>query len=269
MNNCIRPEHWVRTSVSVTADITRLFGVRYTGSQVAAHITVSGAATTGIKFEQGASTAAAAVGTGTNPGTTGVINCNNKTYHAIIREINVGGGDDWEAWPIAALPDVDSSVTAGTSKMLPVSDADCTGASGYAVLQDDSDASTQQAALSFAGPSSEPHAHDASSLHELLQIRHNRSSSTTGSLVVYACDDVAGTKETILTVPFVATDSTENYYPGDSTTALGEPIANADNKRIVVQLAIDTWAGTPTLFISGRSYQYGPGMRKSKTWSEY
>lgn len=275
MNNTVRPEDWVRKSVVTATDITQLFGIKFTGSAVAGHVTVAAAATTGILFEQGVSTATAAGTTGTNPGTDGALNTNNKTYHEIIREINVDGGDDWEAWPIAALPATDSSVTASANKMLPVTDANCKLAGGYAVLGDDTDTGLHAAAMTFAGPSSEPHNHDASSLHELLMVHHNRgtvTSTESATLKVHACDDVAGTSEVIATLQVESVISTDRYFPGGTVPAtLGDPIAHAINKRIVVEFVPGTTAPTATTVISiwGRSYQFGPGLRKDKTWSSY
>jgi len=268
--NTIQPQDWKRESKSFGTDQCELFRIRYKGSEVAAHYTNS---TTAFTFEQGASTAAAAVTTGTNPGTAGVVTpaTPDATYHQLIRQINQEGAPDWEAWLEGALPD-DLVHSAATLDADPLTDVDCTGANGGAVLLDNTVADYFCAGLTFNGPDTEPHNSDSQVLHELLQVRATLGSagSVTGNtLVIHECDDIAGTSVAILTVTALGTAATERAYP--TNDGIGEPIASVNTKRLVAKLTATgiTDHASDNIYLLGRSYAFGPAVRKSKMISAY
>ena len=270
-NYAIQPQDWVRTSPVVQDDETKLIGIKCIGTYTAGHVTVSGvggaASGTSFIFEQGTSTAAASVGQGANPGTTGVLSVVDRDYHGMVRAINAA--NDWEAWLESALPG-DGMHTAGSTHFVAAADQDCKVAGGYFVLLNNSLSHYMSVGFSLNGPSSEPHGHDAQVLHELLQVKATLTSvaGMAPSLKVYACDDVAGSSSEILEVTAPGTKEVERSYPTDA--GIGEPIQSVDTKRLVVKLAATTLTDGSAQRLSalGRSYTYGPGLRKSKLWQK-
>ena len=265
----IQPQDWVRSSPVAQDDETKLFGVKCIGTYAAGIVTVSmvSGAATAMVFEQGTSTAAAATGTGANPGTAGVIDVGLRDYHGLVRAINAA--NDWEAWLESALPD-DGMTSGGSTHFVAAADQDCKVAGGYKVLADNSVSDYMAVGFSFNGPSSEPHGHDAQVLHELLQVKATLSSvaGMAASLKVYECDDVAGSSSEILEVTAPGTKEVERSYPTDA--GIGEPIQATKTKRLVVKLAATTLTDGSSQKLSaiGRSYIYGPGLRKSKLWQK-
>lgn len=270
MSYSIMPQDWIRKAWLITDDLTRLFGVKYVGSEVVGIVTTTSVASAGMKFEQGATVGAALGTTGNNPGTNGVVDTSTsgtKTYHALMRKINAES--DWEAWLEAALPD-DAPYSAATNNMAVVADQQAQGDDGYIILADNSVSDHISAALTFNGPSSGPHNHDANVLHELLQVKANYGTGgSTITLKAYKCDDVSGTSSELRswTAPSVA--GTEVAYPTDA--GIGEPQTSTDTRRLVVKMFAATIAdgSDNSLEILGRSYAHGPGIRKSKLWSSY
>ena len=266
-NYAIQPQDWVRTSPVVQDDETKLFGVKCIGTYTAGHVTVSsqGCIATAMIFEQGTSTAAADTATGANPGTAGTLGTAGRDFHGMVRAINAA--NDWEAWLESALPD-DAMHSAGSTDFIAAADQDCKVAGGYYVLGDNSTSMYMSVGFSFNGPSSEPHGHDAQVLHELLQVKATLTSvaGMASSLKAYECDDVAGSSSEILEVTAPGTKEVERSYPTDA--GIGEPIQSVDTKRLVVKLAATTLTDGSTQRLSalGRSYTYGPGLRKSKLW---
>lgn len=270
--NQIRPEDWVRSSKNRLDDEAELFGVRCIGSEAVGILSTVAGATIGLKFEQGSTVGAATGTTGDNPGTDGVVDCSSAgdalTFFGLNRLVNAVA--DWEMWLIDALPG-DALYTGNTSNWLVVSDQEAQGADGYTVKIDTSVALYNVAALTFNGPSTEPHAFDAGALHELLQVRTSYHTPVVAlSCIVYKVDDVLGTATAILTVNVPVSDATEVAFP-DTNGAVGEPIVSTDAFRLVAKISGTTiTAGANNkLFILGRSYRYGPGWRKNKLLSAY
>lgn len=262
----IQPQDWVRTSPVVQDDETKLFGVKCVGTKVWGIVSTSATIASALKFEQGATSTLAAGTTGDNPGTNGVLSTIGRDYHAMVRAINAA--NDWEAWLESALP-ADGMHTGGTSHYVVVADQDAKVAGGYVVLGDSSVSMYLAVGFTLNGPSSEPHGHDAQVLHELLQLKANIGSTLASpTLKVYACDDVAGSSSEILEVTAPGSVNTERLYPTDS--GIGEPIQSVKTKRLVVKLATGTLLQDVDnkLGALGRSYIYGPGLRKSKLWQK-
>lgn len=263
----MKPEDWERTSVSSGQNTAELMRIKYIGSEVAAHVSI--AATTGdITFEQGPNTTSAVVGIGDNPGTTGVIDLSAltpKTFHSLQLEINSVA--DWECWLTGALPD-DAPEASGTGYPETAADLDCTGSSGAAIPLEEDNSDWIVAGLTFWKESSEPHNHDGNVLHELLQVKCTLSYTGVLTIVVFECDDIAGTSVAKLTLAGVAASGSETAFPSDA--GIGEPIMATKSKRLVVKATGGTTIATDainSLFILGRSYSYGPGVRKSKLQS--
>ena len=263
----IKPEDWVRTSPVVQDDETKLLGVKCIGTYAVGIVTVSsvGGAVTAFVFEQGTGVAAASVGQGANPGTSGVLDIRGRDYHAIVRAINAA--NDWEAWLESALPG-DAAHTAGTTHFIAAADQNAKVAGGYIVLGDNSVSMWMGVGFTFNGPSSEPHGHDSQVLHELLQVKATLASIISPTLKVYECDDIAGSSTEILEVTAPGTKDTERTYPTDA--GIGEPIQATKTRRLVVKVADATLTDGSSQKLSavGRSYAYGPGLRKSKLWQK-
>jgi len=218
-----------------------------------------------MTFEQGATTAAAAVTTGDNPGTSGVINISDYTYVAQVVDV-INASTDWEAWMVDAPGDALVEISAGNGVFVTGADQDCTGANGYAVLLDTSLLTAEEyyAGVTFNGPSNTPHPHDANTEHLLLEIR---ATATYGAgvetITVYACDDVLGTAEVIWgPINHSATTAT------DTINLNGAPITGTDGRRISVKLANDTGAHTVTRLVLAReSIVKGPALRASHMYA--
>lgn len=185
------------TFSNLAVDTPVALGIRCLSDEVAAHVTI--AATTGdMTFEQGASTAAAAVGTGDNPGSSGVIDLTNFTsLIAVVNEIN--STDDWEAW-LGDLPgDYLTNISAGNGIFTVggLADQDCTGESGFEVVVDTSLKTAEDFGLGITLNRSSlniRHA-DVQVEWQILKIVANVTfGGATDGIYVYECDDRLGTK---------------------------------------------------------------------------
>lgn len=262
----VRPEDWIyKAYARVAVDTNVLLRIRYKGSQLAAHVSL--ATTTGdMTYEQGATTAAAAVGTGDNPGTSGVIDISGLTYlYELLNMINAT--DDWEAWPVDYPPDHAIEVSAGNAIFFGnLADQDCTGENGFAVLVDTSlmTAENFPVGVTWNGPSTNPHGSDSNVLHEVLQIVADVTfGGATGGIDVILCDDVLQTSEVLTNLPLVTATAT-TFGTGDTPL-----FSNAEKGgRLVFKAKDASGAITPaTITVYARSYAYGPAFRKSKMWS--
>lgn len=268
MNNHIRPEDWRHVSYQrIGVDTPEVMRIHYIGSQAAAHVTL--AATNGdMTFEQGATTAAAAVGTGDNPGTAGVINISDySTIHDVILEINSAA--DWEAWHVDFIPDNDIEVTAGNAIYLTtLADQDCTPTNGFAVLVDTSLETAEYfpVGVTFNGPNTDPHGTDSNVLHHIVQIDALATfAGATDGIYIYACNDKAGTSEQIGHLALVSATLT-------SFELNGEPLFSNSaypGSRLVVQTVDASGAITsPDIRVAAQSLAFGPATRVDKMWAE-
>lgn len=265
----IQPQDWIRKSYARSAvDTAKVVQIRYAGKttkSAAAHVSV--AATTGdLTFEQGATTAAAAVTTGVNPGTSGVIDISAlSTIKQLYDEINDTQGD-WEAWPIDYLPDGDIEVTAANAIYLTAqgADNDCTGAG--LILYGDTSLETAEifpVGVTLNGPSTQPHNNDRNVLHEIIEINANADMSAAGTIKVYECDDRAGTSVLIDTLTLADATATE-------FALAGEPLYQSKGKRLVVEINdAGAFTSMTQLQVAARSYKMGPSMDPLKSWSRF
>jgi|GEM_PF-5383611 len=244
--------------------------IRYKGGTTgsAVGIITTAAVTTDITFEQGATVGAAAVGTGVNPGANGVIDLTSyTTLAALMREINVNGADDWEAWPGDYPLDALTNISAGNGAFLVVTDQECQGAMGYALCYDTSlpTAEVFPVAVSLCGPSTRPHAHDRMVRHEILKITATLTYASGNSyLYIYECDDIAGTKTLIDTLTPGATTVQKTFGTGDT------PLYFTEGKRLVVEAYNDATAITaPSIEVDARSLVLSPARRPGKFMSDY
>lgn len=260
----IQPQDWIRQHRVLGNDESVMLRIKYTGSQAAAHITT--AATTGdITFEQGATTAAAAVGTGTNPGTAGVIDLSDyATLHALKLAIN-SPGDDWFAWLEDCPPDLTPELSAGNcSYITSETDQDCTVLGGKALLYQ-TDLETNEShylGITLNGDPTVPHSNDHQVLHEILQIYSLIDFGTTlDSTLVYEYDDDAGTKVQV---------GVETLVDNTATTINlnGEPIYATKGKRWgIVVTGTGAIAAAATLRVHARSHVFGRSANRQKLLS--
>jgi hypothetical protein len=247
--------------------------IKYIGSQVAAHISVT--ATTGdLTFEQGATTAAAATTTGTNPiigATAGVIDISNAavaTFHALANVINLYC--DWEAWLVDALPDEATEISAGNAMFLStLTDQSAIGENGFALHADTSLKTAEDfcVGVTLNGPSSKIHNHDRGVIHRIYEIRaHVTFGTATDGIYIYACDDKAGTKEQIGKLALVS--NTATTFPAAGTQTI--PLYQTENRRIVLKAADTTGTvAVTTLRASVQSIKIRPSIRESKLRGQY
>lgn len=246
--------------------------IRYHGKTTgsAYGIISTAATTTDITFEQGASVAAAAVGTGVNPGATGVMDLTTyTTLFSVMNHINLpsGGGKDWEAWPGDYPLDTLTNITAGNGLFLVVTDQECQGATGYALCVDTHLLTAERfpVAVSLGGPSTRPHAHDRQVRHEILKITATLTYASGNSyLYIYECDDIAGTKTLIDTLAPGATTLPATFGTGDT------PLYYTEGKRLVVEAYNDATAITaPSIEVDARSIVLAPAPRSGNFMSGY
>lgn len=266
----VRPEDIVRTSVNVADNLTKLFGIMYKGSQAFGKAKATAAATQGLLFTQGATSTLADGDTGTNPGTSGILDCSALDFHGVVRNINEDGYPDWEAWLIAARPN-DPAYLSTVSAWGAASQS--TWTSPFEVKLDGSVMDYLAAALTFNNQRSARDHHDGGVLHELLQVKNTWGSVGTGvssrACKVYECDDIANTSTEIYNVGVPATNATEKVDP--SSGNIDEPIASVASKRLVVKMSASTIPDNTdnNLTIRGRSYKFGPSIDKNKLMSRY
>ena len=265
----IQPQDWIRKTYSrIAVDTAKVMTIRYRGTttgSAAAHISV--AATTGdLTFEQGATTAAAAVGTGINPGASGVIDISSySTIAQVVNEINDTQGD-WEAWMSDYLPDGDIEVSAANAIYLTAQGADNDATGTGLVLYGDTSLETAEifpVGVTLNGPMSTIHSNDRNVLHEVLEINANANMSAAGTIKVYECDDRAGTSTQIDTLALADATATEFALSG-------EPLYASKGKRLVFEIN-DAGAFTTMdlLQIAARSFKFGPSMDPLKSYSRY
>ncbi len=258
----IQPQDWVRVQRSLLNDKPEMIRIKCTGTAAAGIITT--AVTTGdITFEQGATAGTATVGTGDNPGTSGVIDLSDHaTLHSLKNAINLAA--DWEAWLVDCPPDLSPELSAGNcSYITSETDQDCKVLGGKALLYDTSLETNESHFLGITlnGDPTTPGANDHQVLHEILDINSNLDWATTlDSSLIYEYDDDTGVKVQIGTVVLV-----DNTLTNISNS--GEPLYATKGKRWGIVVA-GTGALTAAVFtVTARSYRFGPSARRSKLWS--
>lgn len=251
-------------------DTAVALNIRYKGGTTgsAYGIISTAATTTDITFEQGASVAAAAVGTGVNPGATGVIDLTSYTTLKMVeREININGADDWECWAGDFPMDQLTNFSAGNGHFMVVADQECQGANGYALCIDSSIETAEifPVAVSLAGPSTEPHGTDRMVRHEILKISATLTfASGNQYLQIYECDDEAGTKSLIDTLTVATTATAQTWGTGDT------PLYYTEGKRLVVMASNSATAITaPSIEVDARSKVIGSTIDRAKLMSRY
>ncbi len=263
----VSPADWIRSTYErVAVDTSVVIGIRCIGPYAAGIVSV-GATTGDLTFEQGATAGTAAVTTGDNPGTSGVINISDlSTVYDLYHMINLA--DDWEAWPVDYRPDNDIEISAGNAVYATGqgTDNDCTGDAGLLILDDTSleTAEIFPVGVTLNGPSLNIHNGDMQVLHEILQVEANVSfGGATAGIKVYECDDFAGTSVLVRTMPLVT--ATATTFDMD-----GEPIMASKGKRLVFQATDASGAITsPSISIAARSLVFGPSVNRRKQWCNY
>ncbi len=253
-------------------DLSQPLRIRYKGSQAAAHISI--AATTGdITFEQGATTAAADTTTGSNPqvgATPGIIDISNALvadFHSLKRQINLTA--DWEAWLVDVVPDEATEITAANAMFFTtLTDQDCTGALGFALLADTSlkTAEDFQIGVSLNGPETQIHGTDIGTLVEVYELEANVTyAGATDGIYVYACNDIDGTKVQIDKLPLVS--ATLTYFPLGGANSY--PYWAQVGRRIVfkAQDASGALTAVTSLRARARLTPIYPVTRIGRTWA--
>lgn len=261
----IPPQDWVRQIVTRDGvDTNKVFGIRYIGSAASGIVTIT-ATTNNFTFAHGVLSSEAVDGT---VGTAGEMDLTD--FPSIITFLNeVNSSPNWEAWAVDLPGDFLLNFGSNTGVFLESSPWDAAVqakvAGGIFPLFDTSKMVKEEfgAGITYNGPSSEPHGFDANVLHEILQIDANITLGDTDGLYIYECNDVLGTKTEVAHYPLVTATAT--------TFGNGiEPLISAKGRRLVVIVKDGTGAITsPILEIIVRSYAFGPGIRKSKLYSQY
>lgn len=262
----IPPQDWVRQIVTRDGvDTNKVLGIKYIGAEASGLVTIA-ATTNDFTLEHGDLSSEAADAT---VGATGVLDL--TVYDTIIKlltEINTS--PNWEAWAVDLPGDYALNISAGNGVFIVASPwnaaVQAKVAAGIFPLRDTSLGTIEDfgAGLTFNGPSSEPHGFDANVLHEILKIVAVATfGGATDGLYIYECNDVLGTKTEVAHFALVTATIT-TYGTGD------EPLISARGRRLVVIAKDASGAITsPKIEVFSRSYAFGPGLRKSKLYSEY
>lgn len=250
---------WTRKSYGYGAvDLPQVFGVKYIGSEDSG--TVEAAATTGdLTLKHGDLSSEAVDST---VGASGVLDLTiYTTVKKVVDAINLS--DNWEAWYIDYLPDQATNISAGNGIFPTVSAQQAKVTGGYQFVADTSLETAEffPVGVTFEGEGTKIHNHDASVLHEILEIRANITfGGATAGIFVYACDDFLGTKTQIGWKPLVSNTATTFELDG-------EPLYATVGKRIVVEAKDASGAiSSPSLYVSARSAIIGPTVNKKKLW---
>ena len=258
-------------SVDYGDNASVLFRIKYKGAQASGIVDIDSAGD--ITFSHGAS-GAEAVDSDTNldAGGLGIIDLSADVtdYKSLVDRINTS--TNWEAWLVGALPDADPHTTT-TGHFTECTGADggtgdCDVLYGYPVTTDDSDSKYINAGLTWMLDPTQQHFTDHQIFHGIKRIvALSTFASGTSAINVYACDDVAGTKELLATYKAGATTVEVDYpdqgYPIPDNAFL----AQANGKRIVVQLLNSVAMGTVRLRIEGEMWPIGPAVREAALWS--
>lgn len=254
-----RPEDWVNGVKRIVSIDTGVGGyIRYKGS--AATATIDIANTTGDITLKEATVADVTVNpAGTTPGTID-LSAEATTWGAVADLVNAS--PNWEMYLTGARRALTVCNAGAGHIVFAITAGDCKTATGYPVLVLASVVLSCPLGITFNGPSTGVHNHDANCLHRILQITgtFTYSGSGTQTIKVYACDDAAKT-ETLLDTILSATSTSANTIPG---TVLGAPIYSQKGVRIVVESVAASGTFTAAVMtVTHESLKYGPGIRKA------
>lgn len=242
MSNYIDKPWIPQDCVSLGADKMPAFGIRYYGSDAYGKVDVDGAGD--MIFTDGAagSTAATQVNpAGDTPGTLDLYGGTLDlfpTFKTILDMVNAS--PDFEMWLIGARPEEVCHVTT-VGHVLDVTAQDVGGASsaniktGSIFYFDDSQATKWGCGLTLGGPSHIIHNSDSGVQWKCTRISAKATDATAASatLILYACDDQAGTSRVLKT--FVPGASTvEVLYPAAATPATVAHGVTLGGERMVI-----------------------------------
>ena len=266
----IQPHEKKRFSVDFGDNASILMGFKYVGAQASGTITIG--ATGDMAFKHGVLSSEVADTTvnaaGDTPGTLdlygGTLDA-FPTYKSIDDCVNLS--PNWESRMIGALPDAAPRTTT-VGHFTEVTGGACKIYGGYLAKTDDSDSKYIVAGMTWMDDPTMMHYTDHQIAHCLQRIVALSTFTGNSAIKVYACDDDAGTSDVLAT--FVAGATTvEVDYP-DQGYPLPEDaiLAQANGKRLVVELKNDTAMSVVRLRAEGYMYVIGPGVRKAAMWSE-
>lgn len=269
----IERQNMVPFFVDFGNDVSILLRIKYIGAQASGIVDI--ASTGDITFSHGVSGSEAVDSdTELDAGAVGVIDVSadiGGTYKGLVDRIN--RSTNWRAWLVGALPDAaPNTTTTGHFTECTGADGgtgDCDVDGGYAVTSDDSDSKYICAGMTFQAQPGTIHNTDHQVVHEVHRvIALSTFASGTSSLLVYACDDYAGTKEQIKSFVTGAT-TVEVAYPTEVSVLAGMPLTRSVGKRLVVQLINSAAMSVVRLKVEGWSFVIGPGVDKSKLYSNF
>lgn len=266
-NCCVPPQDMLSQIVTRDGvDTNKVVGIRYIGEEESGLVTIA-ATTNDFTFEHGVLSSEAADAT---VGATGVMDL--TVYSTIITFLNeVNSSPNWEAWAVDLPGDYALNVSAGNGVFIVTAPWDAAVqakvAAGIFPLRDTSLGTIEDfgVGVTFNGPSSEPHGFDANVLHEIMKIVADATfGGATDGLYIYECNDILGTKKEV--AHFALVSATPTTFGSDNEP----PLISARGRRLVVIAKDASGAITsPKLEVFKRSYAFGPGIRKSKLYSEY
>lgn len=242
----------------------------YNGPEASGIIQIA-SSTSIMTFEHGdASSEVADTDVKLDPAGAGIIDPNTdiSDWHSLQTKINAS--DNWHLALKGARPDLDPNVTT-TGHIITVVDGDClvtSGSKGFSMLNDNSASLAYGIGMTFDGPTQDIKGSDHGVLHVITRVDVTTTfAGGAQSLVAYECDDDTGTANSIRTWVTGAT-TVRVVYPLETNAPTFEAFTRG--KRLLFEVRNTTTNQTaPIIKVSGWSYKYGPGLRKSKLYSQY
>lgn len=234
---------WIPQSMTIAgADLMPAFGLRYYGTDAYGKCDIDGAGD--MIFTDGAAGATTSTTVNMGGDTVGTLDLYGgtldlfPTFGSILQMVNASA--DWEMWLIGARPEQVAHVTTA-GHALDATTRDCGGASsaykdsGNLFFFDNSQADLFGVGLTLGGPSAVIHNSNSG-----VQWRCNRVSckstdatAASATLILYACDDQAGTSRVLKTfVPGATT--VEVLYPALTTPAIENHGVTLGGERMVL-----------------------------------
>lgn len=189
-------------------------------------------------------------------------------WHSLQTKVN--SSDNWHMVLKGARPDLDPEAS-GTGYIITVTGGNAnvtSGSDGYSLLNDNSGSLAYGIGMTFDSPNQKIKVSDHGVLHVITRVDVTTTfAGGAQTLVAYEADDDDGTIRSIRTWK-TGTTTNQAVYPLEENAPTFEAFTRG--KRMLFEVRNTTTNQTaPIIKLQGWSYKYGPGLRKSKLYSQY
>lgn len=254
----------LKTQEKSLTDLNPQVTIYYVGDEPSGIIDVA-ASTSDVTFKHGA-VGAEAVDDDTvlDAGGVGLVDLSADVTSWANFVNRVNASTNWRASWNGALPG-DAPNSGATGYLIAVTGAQCKSATGYSLLLDTSVALHANLGLTYQGHPSAIHPTDSNVVHEVLRAQAQCTYTGAATWTLYEVDDILQTSRAIYTLTPAAT--TVLGSDPDATVALGEPIVAVNSRRLVAKFTAATTLTAADLRLHRRSWAYGVGIRRERTWA--